>query len=244
MQGMYNHLRIYDFAITSIQDHGVRANLKSEALIDLLLDTQYGLKNTLCIYTHVYMWVRTAVTSRRQSPTSKPQPKPPSSRRIVSTRQFSRAATSRISSMIIHDVGDEHTAANKDICAETDGRKPDHGGPSISGPSLPQPQPQIATTDDPRTKAKELQRRLGIGKPIAAGGASSRTVTRSTTLSKGIRLKPSKTAEPEAAIPEEGSYRETRQRVITDHHSRTPARLIPRTYARCLPLLNVKCKND
>ena len=232
---MHNHLHIYDFAITSIQDHGVRANLKSEALIDLLLDTQYGLKIILCIYTHIYMWVRTAATSRRQPPASKPQSKPPPSRRIVSTRQFSRAATSRISSMIIHDIGDEHTTANKDICAETDGRKPDHSG--ISGPSLPQPQPQIATTDGSRTKAKELQRRLGVGKPTAAGGAGPRTVTRSTMLSKGTRLKPSKTVEPEAAIPEEGSYRETRQRVITDRHFRKPTRSIPRTYARCLSLL-------
>ena len=173
------------------------------------------------------MWVRTAATSRRQPPTSKPQSKPPPSRRLVSTRQFSRAATSQISSVIIHDIGDGHTA----------GRKPDHGGPAISGPSL-QPQSQITTMDGPRTKAKELQRRLGVGKPTAAGGAGPRTVTRSTTLSKGTRLKRSKTAEPEATIPEEGSYCEARQRVITDHHFRKPARSIPRTYARCLPLLN------
>lgn len=35
----------YNFAVNRIKDYGVKANLKSEALIDLLLDTQYGSKN-------------------------------------------------------------------------------------------------------------------------------------------------------------------------------------------------------
>jgi hypothetical protein len=114
--------------------------------------------------------------------------------------------------MIIHDIDDEQTAANKNICIETEVRKPD-GGPAISGPSRPQPQPRITTTDVPRTrKAKELQKRLGVGKPIAAGGAGPRTVTRSTTLSRGTRFKPSKTVLPEATIHEEGSYGEARRR--------------------------------
>jgi len=45
MQGTYGCFHICNFALNRIKDYGVKANLKSEALIDLLLDTQYGLKN-------------------------------------------------------------------------------------------------------------------------------------------------------------------------------------------------------
>jgi len=50
-------------------------------------------------------------------------------------------------------------------------------------------------------KAKELQRRLGVGKPIAAGGTGARTVTQSTAFSReGIRH--SRNEQMETAIPE------------------------------------------
>ncbi len=108
--------------------------------------------------------------------------------------------------MIIHGIDDEHTEADKDICTGTDGRQADQCGAPIPGTSQSQPRPQSTTMEAPRTrKAKEQQRRLGVGKPVAAGRAVPRTVTRSTTLSKGKQVNSSKTVKPEATIPEEGS---------------------------------------
>jgi len=50
-------------------------------------------------------------------------------------------------------------------------------------------------------KAKELQRRLGVGRPIAAGGTGARTVTQSTAFEReGIRH--SRSEQVEAIIPE------------------------------------------
>ena len=188
------------------------------------------------------MWVRTATTSRRQPSSSNTTAKPPSSRlpnrRTVSTRQFSHAGTSRASPMIIHDIGDEHTETDKDICTGTDGRQADQCGPPIPGTSQSQPRPQSTAMETPRTrKAKEQQRRLGVGKPVAAGGPGPRTVTRSTTSSKGKQVKPSRTARPEATIPEEGSQCKARQSTLTNHPCRL-VRSISRTHTRCLPLLN------
>ncbi|KAJ3851499.1 hypothetical protein EV368DRAFT_43035 [Lentinula lateritia] len=112
------------------KDHGLRANLKSEALIDLLLDAQQGTKQ---------------------------QP----GQRSVSTRMSSRST--RTSSMIVHDVeGDEE------------------------GPF-----------------------RLGVGRPLAAGGKGARAVTKSVSASKAKKGKGSRSAKPSEATIEEEPESET-----------------------------------
>lgn len=57
----------------------------------------------------------------------------------------------------------------------------------------------------PRTrKAKETQFRLGVGRPVAAGGSGARAVTKSQSVSRGKRGKPSRSVKPmEEAIQEE-----------------------------------------
>ncbi|KAF8640740.1 hypothetical protein AX17_000391 [Amanita inopinata Kibby_2008] len=166
------------------KDYGVKANLKSEALIDLLLDTQ------------------SAVTSTRHTTVSS-QYKPPSTRRDISTRQSSRAGPSRTTSLIIHDTDEEdENSKHTDAEMDADNRRFDVVEPS--SPEQSQQQHQTIAVVPPRTrKAKELQRRLGMGKPVAAGGPGPRAVTRSTTLSRGKHGKVSRTFTTEATIPEE-----------------------------------------
>ncbi|KAF9015294.1 hypothetical protein BDQ17DRAFT_1320215 [Cyathus striatus] len=135
------------------KDYGVRANLKSEALIDLLLDTQSM---------------------------------------SVSTRQSSRAGPSRISSIIIHDTDDE---ADKNLSEE----EHRHPGVHPNQPVATQPPPPVRTR-----KAKEMQTRLGVGRPVAAGGAGPRAITKSLSVSRSRRGKPSRSLKQiEATIQEE-----------------------------------------
>ncbi|KAK2461812.1 hypothetical protein APHAL10511_006275 [Amanita phalloides] len=167
------------------KDYGVKANLKSEALIDLLLDTQ------------------TTVAPRHQRSTSKP----PSSRRPVSARQASRAATNRTTSVVIHDTDDDDGEPDNFIRRRTDEpTEYEPGHPDLAITGLSQSQSTTATVPSIiRTrKAKELQRRLGVGKPVAAGGPGPRVATRPTTSSKGKQLKFSRSSKMEATIPEEG----------------------------------------
>ncbi|KAG6888970.1 hypothetical protein C0995_004609 [Termitomyces sp. Mi166 len=153
------------------QDYGVKANLKSEALIDLLIDTAKPLATS--------------------TPT----------RRSVSTRQSNRAGPSRISSIIIHD-----TDKGKEDETDTN----DHTHDPNSAPastSHQEPTPPLAT----RTRKRKEQTRLGVGRPVVAGGAGPRAVTKSLSLTKGKRGKPSRTLKStEATIPEE--------EVEQDHH--------------------------
>ncbi|KAG5726066.1 hypothetical protein E4T56_gene1665 [Termitomyces sp. T112] len=143
------------------KDYGVKANLKSEALIDLLIDTA----------------------------------RPPSTpaRRSVSTRQSSRAGPGRISSIIIHDtdkVEEDETNAN---C-----NKHDHD--SIPASTSYESANTLAT----RTRKRKEQTRLGVGRPVVAGGAGPRAVTKSLSLTKGKRGKASRALKTsEATIPEE-----------------------------------------
>ncbi|KAJ3798803.1 hypothetical protein GGU11DRAFT_556649 [Lentinula aff. detonsa] len=139
------------------KDHGLRANLKSEALIDLLLDTQQG-------------------------------PSPPAGRRSVSTRRSSRSA--RTSSMIVHDLEGDEEGSAEDAEEEEEERSEQQEAP-------PQPPPRTR-------KAKETQLRLGVGRPMAAGGKGARAVTKSVSVSKSRKGKGSRSVKPsEATIEEE-----------------------------------------
>lgn len=118
------------------------------------------------------------------APTSSPQPpiQPISSARLLTTK----AESSRLSSVIIHDIpegmnGQDFYTATR---LET---------------AIPVPLPPAPPIRN--KKAKELQRRLGVGRPIAAGGTGARTVTQSTAFSReGIRH--SRSEQMETTIPE------------------------------------------
>ncbi|KAF8078485.1 hypothetical protein FPV67DRAFT_1465426 [Lyophyllum atratum] len=147
------------------KDYGVKANLKSEALIDLLLDT------------------------------SKPVAANAPTRRSVSTRLSSRAGPSRISSIVIHDTDDE----DEEETGATEMPSPDELESNAQSSSHPEPSPPPAT----RTKKGKEQTRLGVGRPVAAGGAGPRAITKSLSVSKK-RGKGSKSMKPtEATIAEE-----------------------------------------
>ncbi|KAI0762847.1 hypothetical protein C8Q74DRAFT_1450957 [Fomes fomentarius] len=151
------------------KDYGIKANLKTEALIDLLVDTTQA---------------------------ARPTPPPPP-QRAPSTRLASRSGTgtrfrgASTSSVIIHDT-DEESALTEDLGTDV--------------PSAPPSEPEVLAVPPPRTRrAKDTQYKLGVGRPIVAGGSGARSVTRSGSLSqKGKRGKGSKSVKPtEAAIQEE-----------------------------------------
>ncbi|KAG5648104.1 hypothetical protein DXG03_007139 [Asterophora parasitica] len=134
------------------KDYGVKANLKSEALIDLLLDTM------------------------------KPAAPHAPARRSVSTRHSSRAGPSRISSMVIHHTDDEEEEESEKHIIEP--VKPVEDVPIPDGRESkiqPDMQPGAPVT---RTRKSKEQTRLGVGRPVAAGGDGPRAVTKSLSISK------------------------------------------------------------
>jgi hypothetical protein len=124
------------------------------------------------------------------------KPAPRSTRRSVSTRVSSRRSPTRISSVIIHDTDDENEDEDEASNQENSrGHEGDTRGTTKSTP--------------PATRARKAkeQTRLGVGRPVAAGGSGPRAVTKSLSVSKGKRAKASKTMKPtEDTIPEEGRY--------------------------------------
>ncbi|KAF9452642.1 hypothetical protein P691DRAFT_721372 [Macrolepiota fuliginosa MF-IS2] len=147
------------------KDWGVRANLKSDEMIDLLLEAQ-----SKC--------------------TPAPASQLPMQQRSVSTRRSSRPGPSRISSVIIHDIPEELPQKHEDAIKALSTTPDASVLPALAPPT--------------RKKAKELQRRLGVGRPVAAGGTGPRAVTRSTTISHEKKLKGSRSIKQrEATIQEE-----------------------------------------
>ncbi|RPD63089.1 hypothetical protein L227DRAFT_497561 [Lentinus tigrinus ALCF2SS1-6] len=152
------------------KDYGIKANLKTEALIELLVDT---------------------TQPTRPTPHHPPQ-RAPSTRIASRTVANPRLRGSSTSSVIIHDTDEEDNVVTDDQFT--------------SGLSAPPSEASIVAVPPPRTRrAKETQYKLGVGRPIAAGGHGARAVTRTASLSqKGKRGKGSKSAKPtEAAIAEE-----------------------------------------
>ncbi|KAF9532061.1 hypothetical protein CPB83DRAFT_848281 [Crepidotus variabilis] len=157
------------------KEYGVKANLKTEDLIDLLLDSQTP-----------------APPRATPGPRSTPQPQP--TRRSVSIKPPSksdsnRAGPSRVSSMIVHEDSEEDNEEDEAQASETESEKPP------SPPPVPPPRTR---------KAKELQTKLGKGKPVLAGGSGPRAITASSGSSKGKRAKSSRSIKPrEPTIEEE-----------------------------------------
>ncbi|KAK0208355.1 hypothetical protein DFS33DRAFT_1379881 [Desarmillaria ectypa] len=161
------------------KEYGVRANLKSEEIIDLLLETRKPN-------------IRTANPAQR----------------TVSTRQSNRT-TERLSSVIIHD----HTEQDED------GRETSETGARNSWKQAEtEPVAPVQLPPPPRTrKAKETQSKLGVGRPVAAGGSGARAVTKSVNIVNGKRGK-SRSVKPQATIHEEPEP--TEQRPLNDDHLR------------------------
>ncbi|KAJ6621232.1 hypothetical protein B0H10DRAFT_2019347 [Mycena sp. CBHHK59/15] len=147
------------------KDYGVKANLKTDALIELLLDT------------------------KKANPRTAP---PPPARRSVSTRHSSRSGP-RISSVVIHDTDDEEEDENEQ--EEIDEEETENH---------PEPDPEPILVPTRTRKAKDTQTRLGVGRPVAAGGNGPRAVTKSVSITKGKRGRNNKSVKPaEDTIPEE-----------------------------------------
>ncbi|KAI0051751.1 hypothetical protein FA95DRAFT_1569801 [Auriscalpium vulgare] len=164
------------------KEHGIKANLKSEALIDLLLDTPR--------LVHSIPLPRASFSSPfsdQTSPPPPPSPQPPprtSSMRIISRVSTSRSRLQSTGSMVIHSDDEDNP----------------EDAPVPSPPTAP------AGPATRTRKAKDTQLRLGVGRPMAAGGTGARAVTKSVSAGKGRRGKSSRSLRPtEDTIPEEAA---------------------------------------
>ena len=118
------------------------------------------------------------------SPTPSPPVQPISLVRLLTTK----AESSRLSSVIIHDIPEE-----------TNGQELHTATTTRLQTAVPVPLPSAPPVQS--KKAKELQRRLGVGRPIVAGGTGARTVTLSSPFEReGIRH--SRSEQMEATMPE------------------------------------------
>lgn len=92
--------------------------------------------------------------------------------------------------MIVHDIDEEENLEEERKNSSTEEAREN-------------PSPNFPTT--PRTrKAKETQTRLGVGKPLAAGGQGPRAVTRSSGSSRGKESKLSRNHKPKEPTIQEG----------------------------------------
>ncbi|KAG2044702.1 hypothetical protein BDR03DRAFT_937052 [Suillus americanus] len=154
------------------QEYGVRANLKTEALIDLLLDA----------------------SQPHPSRSILPQPPQRSTSVKIIIQPGDRPRGRSSGSVIIHDTDEEEEGEEAIGEIEVEQQPEEH---------KPLPAPVDPT---PRTrKAKDTQYRLGVGRPIIAGGSGARAVTKSVSVSRGSkRAKSMKNVKPsEDPIAEE-----------------------------------------
>ena len=96
--------------------------------------------------------------------------------------------------MIVHDISDDDAERTLPEITE-EGSLLEPSAKAAPSPVLPPARTR---------KAKELQTRLGVGKPVIAGGHGPRAVTRSTGSSRGKRAKSSKSLKPTEDTIEEG----------------------------------------
>lgn len=90
--------------------------------------------------------------------------------------------------MIVHDIDEENLEEERKNSSEEAQQNP-----SLNFPAAPRTR-----------KAKETQTRLGVGKPLAAGGQGPRAVTRSSGSSRGKEAKLSKSHKPKEPTIQEG----------------------------------------
>ena len=91
--------------------------------------------------------------------------------------------------MIVHDIDEEENLEEE---RENSNTEEAQQNPSFTSPV-------------PRTrKAKETQTRLGVGRPLAAGGQGPRAVTRSSGGSRRKEAKSSKSHKPKEPTIQEG----------------------------------------
>lgn len=184
MQGDF----ILSFPITQthglLKDWGVRANLKSDEMIDLLLEAQYVASGLVARVLSRYIIHRSKMT-----PPVAAAPLPPVQQRSVSTRHSSRAVPSRTTSFIIHDIPNATTQQYTN---------------PVNASSTNADIPVVPARPVRTKKAKELQRRLGVGRPVAVGGTGPRAVTRSSTISQERRLRSGRSIKQREATIQEG----------------------------------------
>jgi len=121
----------------------------------------------------------------------------------VSTRHSSRSTGGRLSSVIIHDIDEGH-ASEEEEEKESHSEEPEN-----------QPNPDIVPPATRTRKAKDTQKRLGVGRPAAAGGSGVRVSTGRSKRGKA----------PRAALPVqdtimEGTLYRSVNFYVTEHASR------------------------
>ena len=91
--------------------------------------------------------------------------------------------------MIVHDIDEENLGEERKNSSTEEAQQ----NSSLTLPAAPRTR-----------KAKETQTRLGVGRPVAAGGQGPRAVTRSSGSSRGKETKLSKSHIPKEPTIQEG----------------------------------------
>ncbi|TRM65725.1 hypothetical protein BD626DRAFT_427282 [Schizophyllum amplum] len=172
--------------MASIPDRQILNDMKRPELQKLCKEHQLraNLSNHDLIAALINLNDRDGAESDAQPPTpytAPPTPTPAPLQRTSSRRTVSRAL-SRSASIV------------------------DNGKPQ-SNVENHQPEPAAVASPARATKAKQ-QTRLGVGRPVAAGGKGARAVTKSLSMAKRGKAA-SRTVKPEATIPEEGSVEQS-----------------------------------
>jgi hypothetical protein len=158
------------------QERGLKANIKTEEMIELLLDSS---PSVLYITTGIPFFSRLIITSSQS-------PRRTSRQRAASGRGIARQPSNQsrlhsTSTVIIHSDTDEDEA-HRAVKPESDAPSDLHSGP-------------VTRT----RKARDAQLRLGVGRPTIAGGSGPRAVTRSVSVAKGVRSRSGRGAKPAPA---------------------------------------------
>jgi hypothetical protein len=143
-----------------------------------------NLGTSLSLTTQIHL----SLKSIHSPPPSADQVPQRSVSRRVSSRHGSRARERSGGSMIVHDIDDDE--------------EPE---------SMPLSEPLVPAMTTRTRKAKETQTRLGVGRPVVAGGSGARAATKSTSVSKQKRgrskgTKPTETTIREGKSPSPSRY--------------------------------------
>ncbi|KAG8873708.1 hypothetical protein FRB97_006526 [Tulasnella sp. 331] len=193
--------------------HNIRANLKGEQIIEKLLALQprpvRASRQTSSIHpaSAPVASKSTRASSRTRRPT-RPASKADPSRPGLQARKASVARSRPVASRV--DVVEETTES-----PEQSGDEDDQGDDADDKIMLPPPPPSA------KARAKEIQRRLGVGRPIVAGGSGARKSTAKSKTPLAARWVP-EVVVPSMSLVHEEAERRASRRVASAGDSNQP----------------------
>ncbi|KAG8878785.1 hypothetical protein FRB98_005998 [Tulasnella sp. 332] len=195
--------------------HNIRANLKGEQIIEKLLALQprpvRASRQTSSIHpASAPVASKSTRASSRTRRSTRPASKADPSRPRLQARKASVARSRPVASRV--DVVEETTES-----LEQSGDEDDQGDDADDKIMLPPPPPSA------KARAKEIQRRLGVGRPIVAGGSGARKSTAKSKTPLAARWVPEVVVPSMSLVHEEAERRERRKRMAQEEQTQNLA---------------------